>query len=157
MPTKVNSVEPRSRRTRSQKKHTQGIICYFNHQCYLTFITGCYSCKWKVKREKKSSHKICCCSWVQRVGKELDHTFSDRGNLGWSLTPWGFIRVSRTGCARAYFLHEKTVSILEPKLTLLKHVLVFFIFFHLYSFYVIHLFIHFCFYSFSKPWRKNEV
>ncbi|XP_070480108.1 glycerophosphodiester phosphodiesterase domain-containing protein 4 isoform X4 [Equus przewalskii] len=67
MPTKVNSVEPRSRRTRSQKKHTQGIICYFNHQCYLTFITGCYSCKWKVKREKKSSHKICCCSWRERL------------------------------------------------------------------------------------------
>ncbi|XP_023501434.1 glycerophosphodiester phosphodiesterase domain-containing protein 4 isoform X4 [Equus caballus] len=67
MPTKVNSVEPRSQRTRSQKKHTQGIICYFNHQCYLTFITGCYSCKWKVKREKKSSHKICCCSWRERL------------------------------------------------------------------------------------------
>nr|XP_044609443.1 glycerophosphodiester phosphodiesterase domain-containing protein 4 isoform X8 [Equus asinus] len=67
MPTKVNSVEPRSQRTRSQKKHAQGIICYFNHQCYLTFITGCYSCKWKVKREKKSSHKICCCSWRERL------------------------------------------------------------------------------------------
>lgn len=165
MHKKVNRIQPKSEK-RSQKKHKPWIVHVFNHQCCVAYITGLYSCQWKIEQEGKSRRELCCCSSVQRDGKELDHTFWDMGNVGWSLPPWGLIRISRTGHARTLVLSWKGTTILEPELTLPKLVLVFFIFFHFYSSFLhflttslisfTYLFTHFCFYSFSEPW-KSEV
>ncbi|XP_016051880.1 PREDICTED: glycerophosphodiester phosphodiesterase domain-containing protein 4 [Miniopterus natalensis] len=38
-----------------------------NHECYVTHITGCYSCSWKAKPEKKPRHGFCCCSLTEQL------------------------------------------------------------------------------------------
>ena len=103
---KANRIEPGSQRRRV-KKHNPWILCGCNRQCYITFITGCYTCEWQIKQEKKSIPGPCCCSWVQKHGKELDPASSDVGNMGWSLLLWGLIRISRTGHGRALVLRWK--------------------------------------------------
>ncbi|EPY75756.1 hypothetical protein CB1_001567001 [Camelus ferus] len=81
MPKKANRIKPRNQKTRRRKKGIPWIVHIFSHQCYVAAITGCgcSSCHWKVKQEKKSELGSCCCSWVQRDGRELDHTFLDLG------------------------------------------------------------------------------
>ncbi|XP_072825231.1 glycerophosphodiester phosphodiesterase domain-containing protein 4-like isoform X2 [Vicugna pacos] len=63
MPKKANRIKPRSQKTRRRKKGIPWIVRIFSHQCYVAAIIGCYSCHWKVKREKKSELGSCCCSW----------------------------------------------------------------------------------------------
>ncbi|XP_037378917.1 glycerophosphodiester phosphodiesterase domain-containing protein 4 isoform X2 [Talpa occidentalis] len=61
---KVGRISRRSKRSRRKKKHTPWII---NYQCYLTFITGCYTCQWKVQKEKRLKHEFCCCSRREQI------------------------------------------------------------------------------------------
>ncbi|XP_051005280.1 glycerophosphodiester phosphodiesterase domain-containing protein 4 [Acomys russatus] len=35
---------------------------YFNHRCYITFLTGCYSCHWQYREWEKTELGSCCCS-----------------------------------------------------------------------------------------------
>ncbi|KAJ8798324.1 hypothetical protein J1605_001449 [Eschrichtius robustus] len=84
MPMKANRIEPRSQKTKRWKKDSPWILHIFNHKCCVTSITGCYSCQWKIKQEKKSKRGPYC-SWVRRDGKKLDRTFLDMGDMGWSL------------------------------------------------------------------------
>ncbi|XP_040487255.1 glycerophosphodiester phosphodiesterase domain-containing protein 4 [Ursus maritimus] len=109
---KANRIEPGSQRSHL-KKHNPRMVCSCNRQCYITLITGCYTCEWQVKQEKKPRPGPCCCSWVQRDGKELDRTFSDVGNVGWSLPLvvflgtgywffWSIVLLSLFGILAAY-------------------------------------------------------
>ena len=144
---KANRIEPGSQRSHL-KKHNPWMLCSCNRQCYITLITGCYTCEWQVKQEKKPRPGPCCCSWVQRDGKKLDHTFSDVGNVGWSLPLWGLIRVSRTGHGRALVLRWKACcspgakSNLTETLSCFLHLLsLLLLLFFFYLFYVIRLLI----------------
>ncbi|XP_026895411.1 glycerophosphodiester phosphodiesterase domain-containing protein 4 isoform X4 [Acinonyx jubatus] len=64
---KANRIEPDSQQERSLKKHNPWIICTCSRQCYITLITGCYTCKWQIKQEKKSRPGPCCCSWKEKI------------------------------------------------------------------------------------------
>ncbi|XP_045339842.1 glycerophosphodiester phosphodiesterase domain-containing protein 4 isoform X4 [Leopardus geoffroyi] len=64
---KANRIEPGSQQERSLKKHNPWIICTCNRQCYITLITGCYTCEWQIKQEKKSRPGPCCCSWKEKI------------------------------------------------------------------------------------------
>ncbi|XP_052037906.1 glycerophosphodiester phosphodiesterase domain-containing protein 4 [Apodemus sylvaticus] len=35
---------------------------YFNHKCWFTFLTGCYSCEWQYREYEKTELGSCCCS-----------------------------------------------------------------------------------------------
>uniref|UniRef100_A0A8C6QNB9 Glycerophosphodiester phosphodiesterase domain containing 4 n=1 Tax=Nannospalax galili TaxID=1026970 RepID=A0A8C6QNB9_NANGA len=35
---------------------------YFNHKCYITFLTGCYSCHWQYTEREKTELGSCCCT-----------------------------------------------------------------------------------------------
>ncbi|XP_058543664.1 glycerophosphodiester phosphodiesterase domain-containing protein 4 isoform X4 [Neofelis nebulosa] len=64
---KANRIEPGRQQERSLKKHNPWIICTCNRQCYITLITGCYTCEWQIKQEKKSRPGPCCCSWKEKI------------------------------------------------------------------------------------------
>ncbi|XP_047734414.1 glycerophosphodiester phosphodiesterase domain-containing protein 4 isoform X1 [Prionailurus viverrinus] len=64
---KANRIEPGSQQERSLKKHNPWIICTCSRQCYITLITGCYTCEWQIKQEKKSRPGPCCCSWKEKI------------------------------------------------------------------------------------------
>ncbi|XP_036717183.1 glycerophosphodiester phosphodiesterase domain-containing protein 4 [Balaenoptera musculus] len=66
MPMKANRIEPRSQKTKRWKKDSPWILHIFNHKCCVTSITGCYSCQWKIKQEKKSKRGPYC-SWRERL------------------------------------------------------------------------------------------
>ncbi|XP_059786716.1 glycerophosphodiester phosphodiesterase domain-containing protein 4 isoform X2 [Balaenoptera ricei] len=66
MPMKANRIEPRSQKTERWKKDSPWILHIFNHKCCVTSITGCYSCQWKIKQEKKSKRGPYC-SWRERL------------------------------------------------------------------------------------------
>nr|KAF6465235.1 glycerophosphodiester phosphodiesterase domain containing 4 [Rousettus aegyptiacus] len=61
MHKKVNRIQPKSEK-RSQKKHKPWIVHVFNQQCCVAYITGLYSCQWKIEQEGKSRRELCCCS-----------------------------------------------------------------------------------------------
>nr|KAF6465224.1 glycerophosphodiester phosphodiesterase domain containing 4 [Rousettus aegyptiacus] len=63
MHKKVNRIQPKSEK-RSQKKHKPWIVHVFNQQCCVAYITGLYSCQWKIEQEGKSRRELCCCSSV---------------------------------------------------------------------------------------------
>uniref|UniRef100_A0A8C0SKH1 GP-PDE domain-containing protein n=1 Tax=Canis lupus familiaris TaxID=9615 RepID=A0A8C0SKH1_CANLF len=65
---KANRVEPgSSQKNRSLKERNPCVLCTCNRQCYITLITGCYTCEWQVKQEKMSRPGPCCCSWRERL------------------------------------------------------------------------------------------
>ncbi|XP_012580671.1 PREDICTED: glycerophosphodiester phosphodiesterase domain-containing protein 4 [Condylura cristata] len=63
----VRRTERRSKRSRKKKKYNSWLVHIFNYQCYLTFITGCYTCQWKVQKEKRLTHKCCFCSQREQI------------------------------------------------------------------------------------------
>ncbi|XP_040584159.1 glycerophosphodiester phosphodiesterase domain-containing protein 4 isoform X2 [Mesocricetus auratus] len=40
---------------------------YFNRKCYITFLTGCYSCHWQYREWEKTELGSCCCSWKEQL------------------------------------------------------------------------------------------
>ncbi|XP_040345384.1 glycerophosphodiester phosphodiesterase domain-containing protein 4 isoform X4 [Herpailurus yagouaroundi] len=64
---KANRIELGSQQERSLKKHNPWIICTCSRQCPITLITGCYTCEWQIKQEKKSRPGPCCCSWKEKI------------------------------------------------------------------------------------------
>ncbi|XP_051049986.1 glycerophosphodiester phosphodiesterase domain-containing protein 4 [Phodopus roborovskii] len=39
---------------------------FFNRRCYITFLTGCYSCHWQYREWEKTELGSCCCSWKEQ-------------------------------------------------------------------------------------------
>ncbi|XP_060032708.1 glycerophosphodiester phosphodiesterase domain-containing protein 4 isoform X2 [Erinaceus europaeus] len=64
---KDNRTRVRNQKPRRKKKPLPWIIQIFNHQCYLTFITGCLTYQYKIQKEKRSKHALCCCSWKEKL------------------------------------------------------------------------------------------
>ncbi|XP_033620130.1 glycerophosphodiester phosphodiesterase domain-containing protein 4 [Fukomys damarensis] len=59
MPRKVSRIE--SRRKEEENRNPQ-IARIFSYKCYITFLTGCYSCHWKFRRWEKTKLGSCCCT-----------------------------------------------------------------------------------------------
>nr|XP_042136120.1 glycerophosphodiester phosphodiesterase domain-containing protein 4 isoform X2 [Peromyscus maniculatus bairdii] len=38
----------------------------FNRKCYITFLTGCYSCHWQYREWETAELGSCCCSWKEQ-------------------------------------------------------------------------------------------
>ncbi|KAF4009621.1 hypothetical protein G4228_001152 [Cervus hanglu yarkandensis] len=60
----VNRTETGNEETGRWKNFNSWIKYYFNYECYMTFLNGCYSCKWEAQQKKKARHPLCCCSLV---------------------------------------------------------------------------------------------
>ncbi|XP_024110930.2 glycerophosphodiester phosphodiesterase domain-containing protein 4 isoform X1 [Pongo pygmaeus] len=64
---KVNRIEHKRNKTEKPKKLNPWIPRIFNHQCYVTFLTGCYSCLWKFRQWEKTKVGFCCCTWKEQL------------------------------------------------------------------------------------------
>ncbi|XP_017749073.1 PREDICTED: glycerophosphodiester phosphodiesterase domain-containing protein 4 isoform X2 [Rhinopithecus bieti] len=64
---KVNRIEHKRNKTGKPKKLNPWIPRIFNHQCYVTFLTGCYSCLWKFRQWEKTKVGFCCCTWKEQL------------------------------------------------------------------------------------------
>ncbi|XP_045412894.1 glycerophosphodiester phosphodiesterase domain-containing protein 4 [Lemur catta] len=67
MPKKANRIEPKRKNIEKQKKFHPWITRIFSHQCYVTLLTGCYSCQWKFRRWEKIKPGSCCCSLREQL------------------------------------------------------------------------------------------
>ncbi|XP_032974827.1 glycerophosphodiester phosphodiesterase domain-containing protein 4 [Rhinolophus ferrumequinum] len=56
-----------NRQKKRQKKCIPWIVHIFNHQCFVTYITGLYSCQWKTTQKIKPRFGPCCCSWREQL------------------------------------------------------------------------------------------
>ncbi|XP_070283146.1 glycerophosphodiester phosphodiesterase domain-containing protein 4 [Myotis yumanensis] len=59
--------EEKKQETRISKRCSSCIEDNCNHECYVTYITGLYSCQWEGKLEKQSGRRFCCCSLVEQL------------------------------------------------------------------------------------------
>ncbi|ELK30182.1 Glycerophosphodiester phosphodiesterase domain-containing protein 4 [Myotis davidii] len=59
--------EEKKQETRRLKRCSSCIEDNCNHECYVTYITGLYSCQWEGKLEKQSGRRFCCCSLVEQL------------------------------------------------------------------------------------------
>ncbi|XP_063549473.1 glycerophosphodiester phosphodiesterase domain-containing protein 4 isoform X2 [Gorilla gorilla gorilla] len=64
---KVNRIEHKRNKTEKPKKLNPWIPRIFNHQCFVTFLTGCYSCLWKFRQWEKTKVGFCCCTWKEQL------------------------------------------------------------------------------------------
>ncbi|XP_058519609.1 glycerophosphodiester phosphodiesterase domain-containing protein 4 isoform X2 [Ochotona princeps] len=53
--------------TRISKKDSSWIKKIFNYRCYITFLTGCYSCHWKFRQWEETKLGSCCCPRKEQV------------------------------------------------------------------------------------------
>lgn len=67
----INKIETEPQETGRWREFNSWIERNFNYDCYITYLSGCYSCEWEAK-QKKPRRPLCCCSLVMRDGKELD-------------------------------------------------------------------------------------
>nr|CAI9705479.1 unnamed protein product [Rangifer tarandus platyrhynchus] len=63
----VNRTETGNEETGRWKNFNSWIKYYFNYECYMTFLSGCYSCKWEAQQKKKARRPLCCCSLRERL------------------------------------------------------------------------------------------
>ena len=77
----INRTEAGNEET-GRRENNSWVKRHFNYECYMTFLNGCYSCKWEAQQKKKPRRPLCCCSLVQSDGKEMGHIFLDMGNVG---------------------------------------------------------------------------
>ncbi|XP_061015660.1 glycerophosphodiester phosphodiesterase domain-containing protein 4-like [Dama dama] len=63
----VNRTETGNEETGRWKNFSSWIKYYFNYECYMTFLNGCYSCKWEAQQKKKARRPLCCCSLRERL------------------------------------------------------------------------------------------
>ncbi|XP_021571417.1 glycerophosphodiester phosphodiesterase domain-containing protein 4 [Carlito syrichta] len=59
-------IRPKKRK-RKPEKFMPWIARIFNYQCYVTFLTGYYSCQWKFRQQEKTKLGSCCCSWREQL------------------------------------------------------------------------------------------
>ncbi|XP_032345380.1 glycerophosphodiester phosphodiesterase domain-containing protein 4 isoform X4 [Camelus ferus] len=60
----VNNIETESQETGRWRNFNSWIKRNFNYECYLNFLTGCYSCKLEAE-QRKSRRPLCCCSLLE--------------------------------------------------------------------------------------------
>ncbi|KAB0377130.1 hypothetical protein FD755_011574 [Muntiacus reevesi] len=63
----VNRAETGNEETGRWKNFNSWIKYYFNYECYMTFLNGCYSCNWEAQQKKKARRPLCCCSLRERL------------------------------------------------------------------------------------------
>ena len=63
----IDRTETENEETGRWKNFNSWVKCKFNYECYMTFLNGCYSCKWEAQ-QKKARRPLCCCSVVQEMG-----------------------------------------------------------------------------------------
>ncbi|KAM7226629.1 hypothetical protein CapIbe_022774 [Capra ibex] len=63
----VNRTETGNEETGRWKNFNSWIKYYFNYECYMTFLNGCYSCEWQAQQKKKARRPLCCCSLRERL------------------------------------------------------------------------------------------
>ncbi|KAF4009333.1 hypothetical protein G4228_000256 [Cervus hanglu yarkandensis] len=59
----INKTEAGNEET-GRRENNSWIKRNFNYECYMTFLNGCYSCKWEAQQKKKPRRPLCCCSLV---------------------------------------------------------------------------------------------
>ncbi|XP_037695691.1 glycerophosphodiester phosphodiesterase domain-containing protein 4 [Choloepus didactylus] len=64
---KTTRIVPRSHNKRKLKKSNLRSGHIFTYKCYFTFITGCYSCQWKINQLKKPKAGARCRNWRERL------------------------------------------------------------------------------------------
>uniref|UniRef100_A0A8C3YAX1 GP-PDE domain-containing protein n=1 Tax=Catagonus wagneri TaxID=51154 RepID=A0A8C3YAX1_9CETA len=52
--------------SRRWREFNSWIECNFNYNCYITYLSGCYSCEWEAK-QKKPRRPLCCCSLIDQL------------------------------------------------------------------------------------------
>ncbi|XP_043308725.1 glycerophosphodiester phosphodiesterase domain-containing protein 4-like [Cervus elaphus] len=62
----IDRTETENEETGRWKKINSWIKRKFNYECYMTFLNGCYSCKWEAQ-QKKARRPLCCCSLRERL------------------------------------------------------------------------------------------
>ncbi|KAB0377131.1 hypothetical protein FD755_011575 [Muntiacus reevesi] len=62
----IDRTETENEETGRWKKFNSWIKRKFNYECYMTFLNGCYSCKWEAQ-QKKARRPLCCCSLRERL------------------------------------------------------------------------------------------
>ncbi|XP_048216498.1 glycerophosphodiester phosphodiesterase domain-containing protein 4 [Perognathus longimembris pacificus] len=63
----VNRIEPRKKPRRLRIRVPSQIRRIFNYKCYITFLTGFYSCHWGFRQWEKTELGSCCCSRREQV------------------------------------------------------------------------------------------
>ncbi|XP_070329062.1 glycerophosphodiester phosphodiesterase domain-containing protein 4 isoform X4 [Odocoileus virginianus] len=62
----INKTEAGNEET-GRRENNSWIKRNFNYECYMTFLNGCYSCKWEAQQKKKPRRPLCCCSLRERL------------------------------------------------------------------------------------------
>ncbi|KAI4581052.1 hypothetical protein MJG53_010594 [Ovis ammon polii x Ovis aries] len=62
----INRTEAGNEET-ARRENDSWIKRHFNYECYMTFLNGCYSCKWEAQRREKPRRPLCCCSLRERI------------------------------------------------------------------------------------------
>lgn len=89
----------------------------FNRKCYITFLTGCYSCHWQYREWETAELGSCCCSWVQRWKGAGLHFLSC--GCGWVPKHRSTHCNFQVRCTKLQFSCQSTVASLEPELNIL--------------------------------------
>ncbi|XP_062950942.1 glycerophosphodiester phosphodiesterase domain-containing protein 4 [Cynocephalus volans] len=63
----VNRIEPTRKGTEKPESFNPWISQFFSHQCYITFLTGCYSCHWKYGQWETTKLGSCCCTQSEQL------------------------------------------------------------------------------------------
>nr|XP_012600442.1 glycerophosphodiester phosphodiesterase domain-containing protein 4 isoform X5 [Microcebus murinus] len=64
---KANRIEPKRKNIEKRKKFNPWITQIFSHQGYVTLLTGCYSCQWKLRQWEKTKPGSCCCNLKEQL------------------------------------------------------------------------------------------
>nr|XP_012803735.1 glycerophosphodiester phosphodiesterase domain-containing protein 4 [Jaculus jaculus] len=51
----------------SASGHESWVARNFNYQCYITCLTGFYSCRWTAQQWERTEYGSCCCSWREQL------------------------------------------------------------------------------------------
>ncbi|KAB0350915.1 hypothetical protein FD754_015772 [Muntiacus muntjak] len=62
----INKTEAGNEET-GRRENNSWIKRNFNYECYMTFLNGCYSCKWEAQQKKKPRRPLCCCSLREQL------------------------------------------------------------------------------------------
>nr|XP_025122142.1 glycerophosphodiester phosphodiesterase domain-containing protein 4 isoform X4 [Bubalus bubalis] len=62
----INRTEAGNEET-GRRENNSWVKRHFNYECYMTFLNGCYSCKWEAQQKKKPRRPLCCCSLRERI------------------------------------------------------------------------------------------
>uniref|UniRef100_A0A8W4FEQ8 GP-PDE domain-containing protein n=1 Tax=Sus scrofa TaxID=9823 RepID=A0A8W4FEQ8_PIG len=62
----VDRIETEPQETGRWREFNSWIERNFNYECYITYLSGCYSCKWEAK-QKEPRRPLCCCSLIDQL------------------------------------------------------------------------------------------